>query len=113
MDNAPEKPKRKRWGRPFQPGQSGNPSGRKRRYSKTVTALAREASPKAIKTLIEIMEDPAATPGVRATCCEKILDRAWGKPLATTALAVGVGRLSDLSDEQLLAILAGDDSETP
>lgn len=66
-----------------------------------------------MKQLIAIAQDEKAPPGVRATCAEKVLDRAWGRPAQHSTLSVGVGRLTDLSDEQLLAILAGRDVDVP
>ena len=42
-------------GRRFQPGQSGNKAGRPRQ-DKTITELARQQAPAAIKTLIMVMK---------------------------------------------------------
>jgi hypothetical protein len=61
-----------------------------------------------MRVLIDLMNDPQTTPGVRASCAERVLDRAWGKPPAVAAVAVGVRKLSDLSDAELLAIIAGE-----
>src|SRR5262245_58186073 len=106
--SATEQSPKRTIGRPFQKGTSGNPGGRKRRYPKNVTMLARDASAEAIRTLIAIMKDPGASPGVRTAAAEKVLDRAWGRPLQQAVVAVGTGKLSDLTDAQLLAIIAGE-----
>jgi hypothetical protein len=70
-------------------GVSGNPGGyskEKRQALSQVAALAREHTPKAIATLAEIMEDAKAPKVSRVAAANALLDRAWGKPLATTAL---------------------------
>lgn len=64
--------------RPFQPGQSGNPGGVAGRYGEVVR-LAREASPRALKILTQIMDDPAEETRCRLVAIEQILGRAFGK----------------------------------
>jgi Family of unknown function (DUF5681) len=104
-DQTPKKPG-KVWGRPFQKGQSGNPGG-KRKVPENVGQLARDATPKAIKTLINIMEDEKASYAVRAYCAEKVLDRAFGKPPQQNNLMIGTTQRSirDLSDAELMEII--------
>lgn len=64
---------------PFQPGQSGNPEGRRREDSH-VRALARQYTEQAIQTLGDIMTDRDAPPACRVTAASSLLDRGWGKP---------------------------------
>ena len=45
----------------------------------TITTLARQHTPNAIKVLAEIMDDAKAPPAARATAAQALLDRGWGK----------------------------------
>lgn len=63
--------------KPFVKGQSGNPKGRSGKYW-ALTALAREASPKALKRLIELIDSDDER--VASVASNAVLDRAWGKP---------------------------------
>jgi hypothetical protein len=58
-------------------GQSGNPGGR-RKHDVTVLELAREASPRAMGRLIELIEH--ADPRTAISAANSVLDRAFGKP---------------------------------
>lgn len=62
---------------PWEPGQSGNPAGRKRE-NEEIKALARQHCPRAIERLAEIMDgdDPRAA----AAASNSLLDRGYGKP---------------------------------
>ena len=62
--------------RPWQPGVSANPGGKGGLYQETLK-LAREASPDAMRRLIQLSgsEDER----VAAVACSAVLDRAWGK----------------------------------
>jgi hypothetical protein len=98
--------KRTSWKR----GQSGNPSGRPRKTPDLieVETLARQASPMAIKRLIEWME--ADNPKASIAACNAILDRAWGKPAQAIEHSGRVSHdLSSLSDADLMAIITGKD----
>lgn len=85
-------------GRPFQPGQSGNPGGR----PKGIAAKAREHTDAAMDVLVEAMADDDAR--VRVTAAKEVLDRGWGKPLAMTADVTK--RLDDFTDDELDAGIA-------
>ena len=61
----------------FQPGQSGNPGGRTASFVEC-QRLAREASPDAMRRLIELMVSPDERVALMAA--DKVLERAWGKP---------------------------------
>src|SRR5262245_26051386 len=101
-------PRRRGKGRPFEKGNTIGRHGRRKR-DPTVTQLCRDASPEAVETLIEIMRDERAPHGVRAHCADKIIERAWGKaPQYSTIEHRHDIRLSDLTDEQLLRIMAGE-----
>jgi hypothetical protein len=73
-----------------------------------VTQVARDASPDAMRTLIAIFRDPTVTPGVRATCAEKVIERAYGKAPQISAHIHARAKPQDLSDDQLLRIIAGE-----
>jgi len=84
-------------GRPFQPGQSGNPGGR----PKGIAAIARQHTDKAQEVLTNAMNDPDAR--VRVAAAKEILDRGYGKaPVFTADLT---GKLDDLDDDALDAAL--------
>jgi hypothetical protein len=89
--------------RPVQPGQVLNPGGRPK-----IPAEVREAAmaltPKAIETLGKIMEDERVPPGVRVTACERILDRALGKPAQTVDVTTRKDDALDYSIADLVAI---------
>jgi hypothetical protein len=61
----------------WQPGQSGNPGGFNGAHGEALR-LAREASPKAVLRLIELMGSDDAR--VAVVACNAILDRGLGKP---------------------------------
>lgn len=94
----------------FKPGQSGNPSGRKKIEGvENIRDLARSYTVDAIQTLVTVMtqKNAAASAKVNAACA--ILDRGWGKPVQPTEnLNVNVS-IDSLSDAELLRMLAETD----
>jgi hypothetical protein len=68
----------------FQPGQSGNPSGRPKVVGE-VRDLAREQTEASINALVNIRDDLKAPAAARVSAATALLDRAWGKPTTTIA----------------------------
>ncbi len=64
-----------RKGHRWQPGQSGNPSGRPRGFPE-VEALCRKHSPDAVGALLQIAKNEDYSPAARVAACQAILDRA-------------------------------------
>ena len=84
-------------GRPFQPGQSGNPGGR----PKGIAAIARQHTDKAIEVLVNGMSSDDER--VQIAAAKEILDRGYGKaPVFTADLT---GKLDDLDDDALDAAI--------
>lgn len=75
---------RKVIGRPFQKGQSGNPTGR--RNHKEIDALAREHCPEAIARVVQIMRSSRSGREVIAAA-QLLLERGYGKPVQAVALS--------------------------
>lgn len=63
----------------FQPGQSGNPTGRPK-TDVTIRDLAKTYTEEAIETLAEIMRNPKASAATRVQASCALMDRGWGKP---------------------------------
>ncbi|MBS1060755.1 DUF5681 domain-containing protein [Gluconobacter sp. Dm-44] len=73
-------------GRPFQKGQSGNPSGLPKDI-REVIALARSHTVTAITALAEIAGSPASPESARVSAANALLDRAWGKAKETVEIS--------------------------
>jgi hypothetical protein len=87
----------------FKPGVSGNPFGRANAFEQ-VRTLAREHSPEAFKTLVELMR-LTDEPLVRLRAAEQILDRAFGRPAQAVELLGAIAHIdvTALSDAELRA----------
>lgn len=64
---------------PWAKGQSGNPGGKLRGHLELIRA-ARDQSPMALATLVNVAKDAKAPHNARVTAACALLDRAWGKP---------------------------------
>lgn len=79
--NSDKTGKKKRGpGKPFQPGQSGNPSGRPSLPDEVKTMLESYA-PEAVRFQYKTMNDSEAPYQVRVKCSELLADRGLGKPI--------------------------------
>jgi hypothetical protein len=90
----------------FKKGQSGNPGG-KPKIIIEVAKAAREKTTEAIETLYTIMINPKASASSRVSAAVAILERGWGKAPATIELRRTI-ELGNLTDDELIAIAAGD-----
>ena len=86
----------------FQPGQSGNPSGRPRRQIENLANEARKLTSLALGTLEQICrgEMPGVTPRDRLAAANAILDRGHGKPIAPVDLLTINRKVDELSDAE-------------
>ena len=92
-------------GKPFQKGHSGNPGGRPK-LPWSIVELARDNTPSAMHTLIEIHEDKNAPPSARVAAAEAVLDRGWGRPTQVVDATVRDtnSQKYELTDDQLAEI---------
>jgi len=98
-NNTSRKRKQGGPGRPFKPGQSGNPSGRPKGCAE-IQALARSYAPDAMRCLAEIVNDVGAKESARVAAANSILDRGYGKPSQHISIKE---ELDKLSTEELIA----------
>jgi hypothetical protein len=88
------------------PGRSPHPGGLAPE-KRLALDLAKEASPNAMRCLIELMEDPMSPPAVRLASAAQILDRALGRPKQS----VEVENKGRTLEEMLCAIAAAREAE--
>lgn len=97
-------------GRPFKPGQSGNPGGRPKVLGR-VRELAQASTEIAVKTLIEALQDPDGR--VRVAAANSLLDRGHGKPGAVDEEKVIREELAKMTDEAIEALHAAQTKRLP
>jgi len=84
-ENSQKAAKKRGDGRPFKPGQSGNPGGRPKLPPEIVElrALARQHTTEAVQAIIAVMNDEEAPSSARVSAASEVLDRGWGRATAT------------------------------
>ena len=92
-------------GRPFQPGQSGNPLGRPK-IPEDVREATRAACPKAVAVLIELLDDKKSL--IRLEAAKTLLDRGYGKPMQMQDIQLDIAGSLDI-DAQVRRILLEDE----
>ena len=94
-------------GKRFEKGKSGNPRGRPM-MDINVRDIARGYTQEAIDTLISIMGDAGQQGSSRVRAAEVVLDRAWGKALATMEVTGAEGGPIQLEEakSELSSIIA-------
>ena len=68
----------KTWGKPFEKGKSGNPSGRPK-IPEDARAMLKAATPAAVKLLVDTLNNSNEKTETRVRCAETVLDRVYGK----------------------------------
>ena len=80
-------------GRPFKPGQSGNPGGRPK-MPEEMRQILREAGPELARKLLQYTEHP--NPKIAMWAITEALDRAYGKPTQAQDISFDVNNTADV-----------------
>lgn len=86
--------------KPFQPGQSGNPSGRPKKV-RELASIAEENSEKAMRKLAKLVD--SSDDRVALAAAQALLDRSMGKPTQTN-VNITKQDVADLDINELYAI---------
>ena len=95
----------------FQKGRVNNPRGRSPTI-KHIQQLAREFTDEAVLTLLTIMRGKNTPASARVAAANSILDRGWGKPMMQMDVRLNINDVRNLSDVELLELIAERSSET-
>lgn len=93
----------------FVKGVSGNPGGMPKAIVEVAKA-AREHTVEMLEVLLSIARDKAATASARVSAAQYVVDRGWGRAPQTIDIR-RTTELGNLTDDELLAIAAGEVAE--
>jgi len=88
----------------FQPGQSGNPAGRKVRHIGDLSREARRYADLALSTLVKICRNGVERNQLAAA--REILDRGYGRPLQMIDASIMRKKLTELTPEEVASLEA-------